>query len=38
MGKKQTYAKVMKELTAKKAKYEDGLKEAQRVGNPFGRC
>ena len=36
MGKKQTYAKVMKELTAKKAKYEDGLKEAQRVGNPSG--
>jgi hypothetical protein len=36
MGKKQTYATVMKDLTAKKAKYEDGLKEAQRVGNPSG--
>jgi hypothetical protein len=36
MGKKQTYAKVMKDLTAKKAKYEDGLKEAERVGNPSG--
>ena len=36
MGKKQTYAAVMKDLTAKKAKYEDGLKEAQRVGNPSG--
>ena len=36
MGKKQTYAKVMKELTSKKAKYEAGLEEAQRVGNPSG--
>ena len=36
MGKKQTYASVMKQLSGKKAKFEEGLAEAERVGNPSG--
>lgn len=36
MGKKQTYASVMKQLSSKKAKFEEGLAEAERVGNPSG--
>lgn len=36
MAKKQTYAKVMKDLTSKKAKYEAGLEEAQRLGSASG--
>ena len=36
MAKKQTYASVMKDMSNKKATYEKGLEEAQRVGNPQG--
>ena len=36
MAKKQTYAKVMKDLTSKKAKYEAGLEEAKRLGSASG--
>lgn len=36
MAKKKTYAAVMKDLSNKKNTYEQGLEEAQRVGNPQG--
>jgi hypothetical protein len=36
MAKKQTYASVMKDLSKKKSTYEQGLEEAERVGNPQG--
>lgn len=36
MGKKQTYASVMKQLSSKKAKFEEGLAEAERIGSPSG--
>ena len=36
MARKKTYADVMKELSKKKASYEQGLEEANRTGNRSG--